>query len=67
MWWYHWLCWILSASGVICILVAHEHYSIDVVVAYFVTTRMFWWYHTMANSHVSAPCWWAGPREASGL
>ncbi|XP_037533176.1 phosphatidylcholine:ceramide cholinephosphotransferase 2-like [Nematolebias whitei] len=51
MWWYHWFCWILSASGVVCILVAHEHYSIDVVVAYFVTTRMFWWYHTMANSH----------------
>lgn len=60
MWWYHWFCWTLSASGVVCILVAHEHYSIDVVVAYFVSTRTFWWYHTMANSHVS-PAAGAGP------
>lgn len=52
MWWYHWLCWLLSASGVVCILIGHEHYSIDVVVGYFVTTRLFWWYHTMANAHV---------------
>ncbi|MED6289680.1 Phosphatidylcholine:ceramide cholinephosphotransferase 2 [Characodon lateralis] len=51
MWWYHWFCWALSISGVICILVGHEHYSVDVVVAYFVTTRTFWWYHTMANTH----------------
>ncbi|XP_040887632.1 phosphatidylcholine:ceramide cholinephosphotransferase 2-like isoform X1 [Toxotes jaculatrix] len=52
MWWYHWFCWLLSASGVVCILIAHEHYSIDVVIGYFVTTRTFWWYHTMANTHV---------------
>lgn len=51
MWWYHWFCWLLSASGVVCILIAHEHYSIDVVIGYFVTTRIFWWYHTMANTH----------------
>ncbi|TMS01818.1 phosphatidylcholine:ceramide cholinephosphotransferase 2 [Larimichthys crocea] len=51
MWWYHWFCWLLSASGVICILIAHEHYSIDVVIGYFATTRTFWWYHTMANTH----------------
>ncbi|KAM4537493.1 phosphatidylcholine:ceramide cholinephosphotransferase 2 [Odontesthes bonariensis] len=51
MWWYQWLCWVLSATGVICILIGHEHYSIDVVIAYFATTRAFWWYHTMANTH----------------
>ncbi|XP_033466138.1 phosphatidylcholine:ceramide cholinephosphotransferase 2-like [Epinephelus lanceolatus] len=51
MWWYHWFCWLLSASGVICILIAHEHYSIDVVIGYFATTRIFWWYHTLANTH----------------
>ncbi|XP_051785918.1 phosphatidylcholine:ceramide cholinephosphotransferase 2 isoform X2 [Erpetoichthys calabaricus] len=48
-WWYHICCWLLSAVGVLCILVAHEHYSVDVVIAYFITTRLFWWYHTMAN------------------
>lgn len=48
------ICWLLSAVGVVCILVAHEHYSVDVVVAYFITSRLFWWYHTMANLQV--PC-----------
>ncbi|XP_023189195.1 phosphatidylcholine:ceramide cholinephosphotransferase 2 [Xiphophorus maculatus] len=48
-WWYHLLCWLLSAVGVLCILVAHEHYTVDVIVAYFITSRLFWWYHTMAN------------------
>lgn len=52
MWWYHWSCWLLSASGVVCILIAHEHYSIDVLIGYIATTRLFWWYHTMANAHV---------------
>uniref|UniRef100_A0A8C2J771 Sphingomyelin synthase 2a n=1 Tax=Cyprinus carpio TaxID=7962 RepID=A0A8C2J771_CYPCA len=48
-WWYHLLCWLTAAVGAVCILVAHEHYSVDVVVAYFITTRLFYWYHTMAN------------------
>ncbi|XP_068443550.1 phosphatidylcholine:ceramide cholinephosphotransferase 2 [Clinocottus analis] len=66
MWWYRWFCWSLSASGLLCILVAHEHYSIDVVVAYIATTRCFWWYHSMAHTHAQQqpPCsflsrtWW---------
>ncbi|XP_058508003.1 phosphatidylcholine:ceramide cholinephosphotransferase 1 [Solea solea] len=48
-WYYHWFCWTLSAVGIVCILLAHDHYTVDVVVAYFITTRLFWWYHTMAN------------------
>ncbi|XP_068183083.1 phosphatidylcholine:ceramide cholinephosphotransferase 1 [Antennarius striatus] len=52
LWLYHWCCWILSAIGVVCILLAHDHYTVDVVVAYFITTRLFWWYHTMANQQL---------------
>ncbi|XP_027032479.1 phosphatidylcholine:ceramide cholinephosphotransferase 1 [Tachysurus fulvidraco] len=48
-WPYHWVCLALSVSGIFCILWAHDHYTVDVVVAYFITTRLFWWYHTLAN------------------
>ncbi|XP_060789276.1 phosphatidylcholine:ceramide cholinephosphotransferase 1 [Neoarius graeffei] len=48
-WLYHWVCLSLSVSGIFCILLAHDHYTVDVVVAYFITTRLFWWYHSLAN------------------
>jgi len=30
------------------VLIARGHYTIDVLVAYYVTTRLFWMYHTVA-------------------
>ncbi|XP_077461366.1 phosphatidylcholine:ceramide cholinephosphotransferase 2 [Stigmatopora argus] len=63
-WWYHLMCWLLSAVGVVCILVAHDHYSVDVVVAYFITTRLFWWYHSLTTQCQCSPnnyltkTWW---------
>lgn len=32
------------------VLLAHGHYTIDVLIAYYVTTRLFWTYHTLANN-----------------
>lgn len=50
-WWlYHYLCQITAIIGVLCILIAHEHYTIDVVVAYYVCTNHFWIYHTLSSS-----------------
>jgi len=36
--------------GVVMLQLSHGHYSIDVVIAYFFTTRIFWIYHTLANN-----------------
>ncbi|CDW55757.1 PAP2 C domain containing protein [Trichuris trichiura] len=49
-WQLHLVVWLVSASGILCILLSRGHYTVDVVIAYFVTTRMFWLYHTMANN-----------------
>lgn len=42
----------LAIAGVVCILVSRGHYLIDVILAYFVTTRLFWIYHTLAYNHI---------------
>lgn len=60
------VCWLLSAAGVICILVAHEHYTVDVIVAYYITTRLFWWYHSMANEKVSGAAVLGASHTAGG-
>jgi len=46
----HWVSWATSVCGVIMLLIARGHYSIDVLVAYWVSTRMWWLYHTLANN-----------------
>ena len=32
------------------VLLAHGHYTVDILIAYYVTTRLFWTYHTLANN-----------------
>lgn len=40
----------LTACSVLLILISGFDYTISVITAYYITTRLFWIYHTMANN-----------------
>lgn len=62
------LLFTMSAIAILSILVSRGHYLIDILVAYYVTTRVFWIYHTMAynsplrtyspTNYLSRVWWW---------
>ncbi|OTF81856.1 hypothetical protein BLA29_004913 [Euroglyphus maynei] len=39
----------MTVTSILCILIARGHYFIDIIIAYFVTTRIFWIYHTLCS------------------
>jgi len=64
----HWISFIAALCGVIFLLLARGHYTIDVILAYYVTSRIWWIYHTLAHNQqlktrgehnlLDNLCWW---------
>lgn len=49
-WFIHYFYLIVAIVGVCLLLASHTHYTIDCVVGYYGTTRVFWIYHHMVNN-----------------
>ncbi len=37
----HWLTWLVACTSIVLLLVSRGHYTVDVVLAYYVTTRVW--------------------------
>ncbi|XP_043271419.1 phosphatidylcholine:ceramide cholinephosphotransferase 1-like isoform X3 [Venturia canescens] len=46
----HWLAGVIAAIGVVMVQLSHSHYTVDIIIAYWVTTRLWYIYHTLANN-----------------
>ncbi|KAL9644683.1 hypothetical protein ABK040_012337 [Willaertia magna] len=45
----HIIAWVLNSFGAFFVLSSHEHYSIDVFIGFYISSRLFVYYHDMAN------------------
>jgi len=52
LWLVHWLVLGVAVGGVAMLMSARGHYSIDVIVAYFVTTRLWYIQHSVIHNRV---------------
>lgn len=68
-WILHWFSLLLGWGGVGALMLAKGHYSVDVILAYFITTRLWYMQHTIIafsqlqqsnqlQNHLSKMWWW---------
>jgi len=50
LWYLHGLALGAAIVGIVFLLLGRGHYSIDVLIAYWVTSRLWWVYHTLAHT-----------------
>lgn len=50
LWLLHWLLSLSAFLGVVMLLVARGHYTVDVIIAYYITTRL-WYLHNSIIAH----------------
>jgi len=48
----HWFSYVLFLTGISALLLGRGHYSIDVLIGYWVTTRLWAMYHTLSNTSI---------------
>ncbi|XP_002737548.1 sphingomyelin synthase-related protein 1-like [Saccoglossus kowalevskii] len=46
----HVVTWLLGFVGMLCILASHGHYTVDVILGFYITYSMFVHYHALASS-----------------
>lgn len=44
----HWLAWINALTGVALLMMGRGHYTVDIIIAYYISSRLWYLYHGMA-------------------
>jgi shingomyelin synthase len=68
LWLIHWTSLLMGVGGVVSLMCARGHYSVDVILAYFITTRLWFMMHSVilnlqlqqhhTTNHMSRVWWW---------
>jgi len=68
VWFVHWASFFIAVGGIVSLLLARGHYSVDCILAYFITTRLWYMMHSIiqtlqlqqdnSTNHMARVWWW---------